>query len=93
MIDLAEIGSGGGSIAWVDNYKRLHVGPQSAGSIPGPVAYNKGGHDITTTDANIYLGRINKDFFCGEKSVNIELIDKALKKLTDYLSLTQLEVA
>jgi len=64
VVDLVEIGSGGGSIAWTDEFRKLHVGPQSAGSIPGPVAYEKGGNDVTTTDANLYLGRINKDFFC-----------------------------
>ncbi|WP_319531471.1 hydantoinase/oxoprolinase family protein [uncultured Cohaesibacter sp.] len=56
---------GGGSIAWVDDFDKLHVGPQSAGAAPGPAAYGRGGENATTTDANLALGRINKDYFCG----------------------------
>ncbi|MCO5057411.1 MAG: hydantoinase/oxoprolinase family protein [Rhizobiaceae bacterium] len=65
VVDLVEIGNGGGSIAWVDDFGKLHVGPQSAGALPGPAAYGKGGTNATTTDANLWLGRINKDYFCG----------------------------
>ena len=65
VVDLVEIGNGGGSIAWVDDFGKLHVGPQSAGALPGPAAYSKGGHEATTTDANLWLGRINRDYFCG----------------------------
>jgi len=65
VVDLVEIGNGGGSIAWVDDFGKLHVGPQSAGAIPGPAAYGKGGTAATTTDANLWLGRINRDYFCG----------------------------
>ena len=65
VVDLVEIGNGGGSIAWVDDFGKLHVGPQSAGAVPGPAAYGKGGAQATTTDANLWLGRINRDYFCG----------------------------
>lgn len=65
VVDLVEIGNGGGSIAWVDDFGKLHVGPQSAGALPGPAAYGKGGTEATTTDANLALGRINPDYFCG----------------------------
>jgi N-methylhydantoinase A len=65
VVDLVEIGNGGGSIAWVDDFGKLHVGPQSAGAVPGPAAYGRGGDKATTTDANLWLGRINKDYFCG----------------------------
>ena len=65
VVDLVEIGNGGGSIAWVDDFGKLHVGPQSAGAMPGPAAYGRGGTKATTTDANLWLGRINKDYFCG----------------------------
>ena len=65
VVDLVEIGNGGGSIAWVDGFAKLHVGPQSAGALPGPAAYGKGGTKATTTDANLWLGRINPDYFCG----------------------------
>ena len=65
VVDLVEIGNGGGSIAWVDDFGKLHVGPQSAGAMPGPAAYGRGGVEATTTDANLWLGRINRDYFCG----------------------------
>lgn len=64
-IDLAEVGAGGGSIAWVDDGGVLKVGPQSAGADPGPVAYGLGGEQITVTDANLLLGRIPADDFLG----------------------------
>ena len=63
VVDLVEIGNGGGSIAWVDDFGKLHVGPQSAGAVPGPAAYGRGGTKATTTDANLWLGRINKRLF------------------------------
>ena len=69
VVDLVEIGSGGGSIAHVDELGRLHVGPQSAGADPGPAAYGRGGDKATTTDANLVLGRINADYFCGGELV------------------------
>lgn len=65
VVDLVEIGNGGGSIAWVDDFAKLRVGPQSAGAQPGPAAYGRGGTQATTTDANLWLGRINHDYFCG----------------------------
>ncbi|NEV02417.1 hydantoinase/oxoprolinase family protein [Bradyrhizobium uaiense] len=69
VVDLVEIGNGGGSIAWVDDFGKLHVGPQSAGAVPGPAAYGGGGTQATTTDANLWLGRINRDYFCGGEVV------------------------
>ncbi len=65
VIDLVEIGAGGGSIAWVDPGKILRVGPQSAGADPGPVCYGRGGKEPTITDANLVLGRLNPGFFLG----------------------------
>ena len=65
VIDIVEVGSGGGSIAWLDSQKRLHVGPQSAGSTPGPVSYGRGGTEPTVTDANLVLGRLNPGHFLG----------------------------
>ena len=65
VIDIVEVGSGGGSIAWLDDQKRMHVGPHSAGSTPGPVCYGRGGTEPTVTDANLLLGRINADHFLG----------------------------
>ena len=69
VIDIVEVGSGGGSIAWLDAQQRLHVGPQSAGSTPGPVCYGRGGTEPTVTDANLVLGRINAEHFLGGELV------------------------
>ncbi|TVU84951.1 hydantoinase/oxoprolinase family protein [Pseudoalteromonas neustonica] len=94
VVDLVEIGNGGGSIAWVDEFSKLHVGPQSAGALPGPVAYGKGGLNITTTDANLALGRINADYFCGgEIKADMQGVESSLQQLADKLSLTPAEVA
>src|SRR5882757_7191794 len=65
VIDITEVGSGGGSIAWLDPQNRLHVGPQSAGSMPGPACYGNGGSEPTVTDANLVLGRLNPARFLG----------------------------
>jgi N-methylhydantoinase A len=67
VIEMVEIGAGGGSIARVDKLGRLTVGPDSAGSTPGPVAYGRGGTSPTVTDANITLGKIDPKFFAGGK--------------------------
>ena len=66
-MDIKEVGTGDGSIAWVDEGGALHVGPQSAGASPGPVSYGNGGTLPTVTDANVTLGRISAErFFGGE---------------------------
>jgi N-methylhydantoinase A len=65
MIDVVEIGAGGGSIAWRDEIGALKVGPQSAGADPGPICYRGGGADPTITDANVVLGRLDPNNFLG----------------------------
>jgi N-methylhydantoinase A len=65
MVDMKTIGAGGGSIAWVDEGGVLNVGPQSAGSAPGPACYGWGGTLPTVTDANVVLGRLNPNYFLG----------------------------
>lgn len=65
MMDIHEVGTGGGSIARVETGRALRVGPKSAGSIPGPVAYGRGGTEPTVTDANLLLGRLDADHFLG----------------------------
>jgi len=65
MVEIRTIGAGGGSIAHADETGRLHVGPESAGAVPGPVAYARGGMEPTVTDANVALGRIDPDYFLG----------------------------
>lgn len=64
-VDSRSIGAGGGSIAWVDPGGLLHVGPQSAGAVPGPACYMRGGKEPTVTDANVVLGYIDPDYFLG----------------------------
>ena len=82
VIDIVEVGAGGGSVAWVDAQKRLHVGPRSAGSTPGPVCYGRGGTEPTVTDANLILGRLNGNRFLGgeldldETAARQALLDK-----------------
>jgi N-methylhydantoinase A len=65
VLDIVEVGTGGGSIAWLDAQGRLSVGPKSAGSTPGPACYGRGGTEPTITDANLVLGRIGKGSFLG----------------------------
>jgi N-methylhydantoinase A len=65
VVNVIEIGAGGGSIAHVDELGALKIGPQSAGAVPGPVAYGKGGTKPTVTDANLTLGRLNPAYFLG----------------------------
>lgn len=65
VIDIIEVGAGGGSIASLDRQERLSVGPRSAGSTPGPACYGLGGQEPTITDANVWLGRIGEASFLG----------------------------
>ena len=69
VVELIEIGAGGGSIAWVDELGRLRVGPQSAGADPGPACYGNGGERPTVTDANLVLGYLDPDAFLGGRMV------------------------
>jgi len=94
VVDLVEIGQGGGSIAWVDEFQRLHVGPQSAGAVPGPVSYGIGGTEATTTDANLALGCINPHYFCGGLlEADMDGVNLALDKLAATLNTTRQEAA
>lgn len=94
VIDIVEIGNGGGSIAWLDPEKRLHVGPHSAGALPGPVAYGKGGFSPTTTDANLFKGRINpQNFVGGEIEADMGAVSTALSSLGETLELNAEDVA
>ena len=69
MIDVVEVGAGGGSIAWIDDVGALKVGPQSAGADPGPICYRGGGTEPTITDANVVLGRLDPHNFLGGQMV------------------------
>ena len=86
MIEINTIGAGGGSIAWIDGAGLLQIGPQSAGSNPGPVCYGLGNEDPTVTDANLVLGRINADRPIGGKLDRLD-VDKARRAINDKIAL------
>lgn len=80
VLDIVEVGAGGGSIAWVDAQGRLRVGPRSAGSEPGPVAFGQGGTEPTVTDANLVLGRIGGTSFLGGRlALDAEAAARAIR--------------
>lgn len=85
-VDIRSVGAGGGSIAWVDAGGMLRVGPQSAGSVPGPACYGRGGENATVTDAAVALGYIDPDRFLGgrmalDKPASVRVIEKIAKQL------------
>ena len=81
VVDLVEIGAGGGSIAWVDSGGALRVGPQSSGADPGPVCYGLGGKEPTITDANLILGRLDSNYFAGgEMTLDTEAANNAISE-------------
>ena len=81
ILDVQAIGAGGGSLAWIDEGGALNVGPESAGSEPGPACYGLGGEQPTVTDANLVLGRLNPDYFLGgEMKLYPELAEKAIRQ-------------
>jgi N-methylhydantoinase A len=93
-IDLAEVGAGGGSIAWVDSGGHLQVGPQSAGAEPGPACYGRGGTEPTITDANVVLGYIAPEPIDGSTMrIDAERAWAALAALGEPLRLSALEAA
>ena len=93
-IDLTTIGAGGGSIAWIDKGGLLRVGPQSAGADPGPVCYDTGGEEVTVTDANLVLGRLNPEYFLGGTiQLSVPKAELKLDALGERLGLGRLETA
>lgn len=78
VVDIVEIGNGGGSIAWIDEAGSLKVGPQSAGALPGPVAYGIGGTEPTTTDACLVTGRLSAKNF--DNKVDMENVKRAIQE-------------
>ncbi|MBC3888333.1 hydantoinase/oxoprolinase family protein [Acetobacterium paludosum] len=95
MIDISSIGAGGGSIAHVEIGGRVFIGPDSAGSVPGPACYDLGGAEPTVTDALLILGLINEDNFLGGKfALSRERAEQAIKeKVADPLNLSVHEAA
>ncbi|MGI9658842.1 MAG: hydantoinase/oxoprolinase family protein [Gaiellaceae bacterium] len=93
-IDIHTIGAGGGSIAWIDDGGHLQVGPRSAGAVPGPACYGKGGADATFTDAALAVGYLDPaNFLGGQMSVDMELTHGAIGRLADQLGLPPDDVA
>ncbi|MEE2885764.1 MAG: hydantoinase/oxoprolinase family protein [Chloroflexota bacterium] len=94
-IDIAEVSAGGGSIAWVDKGGSLQSGPQSAGAVPGPVCYGRGGTEPTVTDANVVLGYLNPDYLLGGKfPIDSETAKKSLRdKIGVPLGMSDIEAA
>ena len=94
-VDVKSIGAGGGSIAWVDDGGMLHVGPHSAGAVPGPACYGQGGENPTVTDAALVLGYLDPTFFLGgAMKLDINRARNAIvKKISDILNLTPEESA
>jgi N-methylhydantoinase A len=95
MIDIQEVGTGGGSIARVELGNALRVGPESAGAVPGPVCYGLGGTEPTITDANLVLGRLGADrFLGGEMRLDFEAAQRALaERIANPLGLDPVKAA
>ena len=89
VVDVVEVGAGGGSIAWIDEVGALKVGPQSSGADPGPICYRGGGTEPTITDANVILGRVGAaDFLGGEMSLDTDGANAGTKdQLADKLGM------
>ena len=94
VIDMIEIGAGGGSIARVDSLGLLKVGPESSGADPGPVCYRQGGKEPTVTDADLVLGYLDPYYFLGGKmELDIEGARRALKRIGEPLGMSAEQVA
>jgi 5-oxoprolinase (ATP-hydrolysing) len=94
VIDMIEIGAGGGSIAVIDEVGLLKVGPQSAGADPGPACYGKGGAEPTVTDANLLLGYLDPGFFLGGRmALDRAAADRAFGRVARPLGLSTVEAA
>src|SRR5918997_79553 len=94
VTDIVEIGAGGGSIAWLDDTRGLHVGPRSAGAEPGPACYGRGGTAPTVTDAKLVAGVIDPEYFLGGRlRVSRELAVQAVGALGEGLGASPEETA
>jgi len=94
VIEMIEIGAGGGSITEIDSLGQIQVGPRSAGSEPGPACYDRGGTEPTVTDANLLLGRLSPDTF-GAKDIELSVskAETAVHKVATQVDMEQGEVA
>jgi N-methylhydantoinase A len=92
--DILEIGAGGGSIAWADPGGVLRVGPRSAGAVPGPACYGRGGTEATITDANVVLGYMNPERIAGGRvAVDRDAARRAIERIGEQLNLGTLDAA
>ena len=91
VIDVESIGAGGGSLAWIDSGGALRVGPTSAGADPGPIAYGKGGTDVTVTDADLVGGYLGRSLLGGRLALDEPLARRGIEKLADQLHLSLVE--
>jgi N-methylhydantoinase A len=89
LLDIETVGAGGGSIARLDSGGVLHVGPESAGADPGPIAYGRGGTQVTVSDANVVLGRLDGEHFLGgHMALEIDAARAAVQTLADDMGLS-----
>jgi len=94
VVDIVEVGAGGGSIAWLDPVGALKVGPRSAGAQPGPACFGRGGEEPTVTDANVVLGRIDpQGFLGGELQIDPARAEAAVRRVAEPLGLSVTEAA
>lgn len=94
MLEIHTIGTGGGSIAWVDGGRTLRLGPSSAGADPGPACYGRGGEHATTTDADLVLGRLNPSYFLGgEASLDVARAETEIERIAEQLGISMIECA
>jgi N-methylhydantoinase A len=95
VVDIIEVGAGGGSIAWIDGIGALKLGPRSASSVPGPISYGRGGTEPTVTDANVVLGRIGaKSFLGGEMPLDADAAEAGMVNgFGDRLGMSATEAA
>ena len=94
VVDIVEIGTGGGSIAWLDDTGSLRVGPRSAGADPGPACYDRGGVEPTITDAKLLTGVLDPDYFAGGRiKLSLEKARLSMAKIADGLGSTIEEAA
>ncbi len=93
MLDIETVGTGGGSLAWIDAYGALKVGPQSAGADPGPICYRRGGTEPTVTDAGLVLGRLPDALIGGGLALDAAAARAAYERLGETLGIAAEEAA
>ena len=94
VIDIHTVGAGGGSVAYLDDGGALRVGPESAGAIPGPICYGKGGTRLTVTDANLYLGRLSAEHFLGgEQLLDSAPVASSMAAMAGEMGMTPIHLA